>query len=184
MLSWFDGAGGGPQAARNVLASLVAIALTIALLHAQLASVMITRGDDMLYQSKPASAIRFYERALLFDPGNATAMDRYAFVSMTMHRRDLLRLAVRKMNAFLQGSRMNAVLVLDRALCERALGRYATAERDFVTAGVFGHDARAFVFAGYAALHVGSRQRAHLWWQLALGVRGGYVPALRALARR
>lgn len=164
--------------------SLIAIAVTALLLHAQLASAMLTRGDDMLYQSKPESALRFYARALLFDPGDATAMDRYAFVSMTTHRRRLLQIAVRKMDAFLRGPRMNSVLVLDRALCERALGRYAAAEGDFVTAGMLDRDARALVFAGYAALRLGSRERARLWWRLALGVRSGYVPAMRALALR
>ncbi|MHB8441898.1 MAG: hypothetical protein ACYDBM_07595 [Candidatus Tyrphobacter sp.] len=183
MLCSRDNAHGRAEPARNALASLTAIAMTTVLLHAQLASAMVTRGDDMLYQSKVEAAMKFYARALLLDPGSATAMDRYAFVAIMMQRRSLLLLAVRKLTAFLRGPRMSETLVLDRALCERALGQYAAAEQDFVTAGMLGRDARALVFAGYAALRLGSRERARLWWRLALEARRRYVPALRALAR-
>lgn len=168
---------------RRVALAVLAIALSLMLLRSQLSAALVVRGDDLLYQSQEGRALHFYGRALLFDPNNAAAADRYVFVSMMMRRKPQLESAVATASMFL-AQQEDATVLMDRALCERLLWRNRAAESDFARAGLITRDARALVFAGYSALRQGSRLRAHHWWRVALMFSAGYVPAQRALRLR
>jgi tetratricopeptide (TPR) repeat protein len=160
------------------------MSLSVALLRPQLSGALVMRGDDLLYQSRDGRALQFYRRALFVDPENAAAADRYVFVSLMGHGRSSLERAVVVASIFLARHVDDVTLLMDRALCERVLSRNQAAESDFLRAGLISHDARALVFAGYAALRAGGRSRARRWWRLALAMRSGYIPAERALRLR
>ncbi len=171
------------RARRCVLAAL-GVAGAAAVLRPQISSALVVRGDEMLYMSRPSRALVFYHRALFFDSNNVTAADRYVFVSMMTHRRRVLEGAVAVASSFLQRHGGDVTILMDRALCNRFLGRERAAEVDFVRAGLGRAGAPALVFAGFAALREGSRERARHWWRIALQERPGYAPARRALQRR
>lgn len=154
------------------------------LLRAQLSAALVVRGDDLLYRSEEARALSFYRRALVLDPDNAAAADRYVFLEMLRRRRIGLRAGVRVASAFIDRHRQNAVLLMDRALCERLLSQNRAAEEDFLRAGHLKRDSRALVFAGYEALRLGRRAQARAFWREALAFRRNYPPALRALRLR
>lgn len=169
---------------RRLAVAAFALAVTGTLLRSQLSAALTVRGDDLLYQSDQGRALQFYRRALFFDPGNATAVDRYVFVSMMAHRPTLLARAILVGSAYLAKHANDLTILMDRALCEDLLLRYRSAESDFARVGLASRDPRALVFAGYAALREGRRARAHRWWRAALAVSSGYPPALRALRFR
>lgn len=162
---------------------LVALSLACAalLLRAPLASAFVGRGDELLYQGNGGRAVTFYARALIVDPDDAIAVDRYAFAEIMRHRAANLRLAVAATSSFLTAHPGDATVRMDRALAELGLARDAAAEDDFEIVGRTRRDARAFVFAGYAALKVGAVRRARRWWRAALALHPAYVPARRAL---
>lgn len=164
--------------------AVLAVTLSVVVLRSQLSAALVVRGDELLYQSRDERALQFYQRALVFDPNNAAAADRYVFVSMMGHRRDGLERAVETASKYLAKHASDVTLLMDRALCERALARDGAAEEDFVRAGLASRDARAMVFAGYAALRQGKRTRARHWWHVALTLISDYVPAERALRLR
>lgn len=169
---------------RRLLIAGTAFVAAIFLLREELSSAMVSRGDDMLYQGNAVRALAFYRRALIFDSANASAVDRYVFVSMTLHRRPALVSAVGVATRFLSMHPHNAMVRMDRALCELRLRLLIAAERDFVLVAAAKHDARVLVFAGYAAFESHAVQRAHALWRRALVVNPRYTPALRALGKR
>jgi tetratricopeptide (TPR) repeat protein len=169
------------NAARRLYVAGVAMLATAVILQGALSGAFVLRGDDMLYQGNPQRALAFYRRALDVDPGNAGAADRFVFVTMTLHRRVALRVALQLANDFLATHPNNSTLRMDRALCEWRLRLDRSAEQDFAGVGRQRGDARAYVFAGYAALRSGSRARAQEWWRAALTLDRTYYPALRAL---
>ncbi len=163
---------------------MLAITSAFALVRGPLSFALVVRGDDLLYQGNAARSLVMYARALALDESNGTAVDRYAFVSMTSHQGAALRDAIRVASPYLQRHPSDDNVRMDRALCEYRLGDVRRGESDFERVGRDRHDARALVFAGYAALRSGARSRALRWWRAALGVQSGYVPALRALTGR
>lgn len=160
----------------------IALMTTVAMMHSQLSSVMVSRGDDMLYEGNARRALIFYRRALLLDASNAVAIDRYVFVSMTLHERSALLSAIHAATDYLARHPEGTAVRMDRGLCEWRLRLAASAESDFAAVARARADKRAFVFAGYAALAAGSRRRARRWWYDALSIDASYAPALRALS--
>lgn len=169
-----------PSTGRRVMLVALALALSILILHAPLSNAMVTRGDEMLYQGDSRRALTFYRRAMLLDGANAAAADRYVFVSMTLHTENALRSAVRVATEYLMGHPEDMVVRMDRALCEWRLRWATAAESDFESVAEERRDARAFVFAGYAARAAGDRSGALRLWRAALTIEPAYVPALRA----
>jgi tetratricopeptide (TPR) repeat protein len=173
----------GPRPARRMALAIVAIAMTALVMHVPLSYALVQRGDDLLYQGNATRALAFYARALVFDADNAVAVDRYAFVAMTLRGRPALRHAINMADRLLESDAANAVVRMDRALCEWKLDAAQQAEVDFARVARERRDARAYVFAGYAALRAGNRRQAVLWWKNALRLRASYEPAERALRR-
>ncbi len=168
---------------RRIALVAVAAGATAIVLRGTLASALVTRGDEMLYAGQRMRALAFYRRALLVDENDADAVDRYVFLSMTLHRADALRRAVAVATRFLTIRPADARVRFDRALCEWRLKRAPQAERDFVAVARVKRDARAYVFAGYAAAATGAQERARQWWRAALALDAAYAPARRALSR-
>ncbi len=170
--------------ARRCVLAVLGVAGAATILRPQISSALVVRGDEMLYMARTARALVLYHRALFFDPDNAAAADRYVFVSMTTHRRTALEDAVVLATSFLRRHNGNATILMDRALCNRSLGRQRAAELDFVRADMERKNAAALVFAGYAALRLGDPSRARHWWRMSLNEHPDYTPAEKALRRR
>lgn len=183
MPSWPNAERGGLSFGRALLLATVAMIAAALLLHRQLASALVTRGDDLLYQGNGFRALGFYARALFFDRDDATAADRYVFVSLMLGKERFRKAGLEMATEYL-ARHDNPNVRLDRALCERALHLDVAAERDFVAVARLEGDARSYVFAGYSALRQNQRARARGWWRSALALHPGYVPALRALSSR
>jgi tetratricopeptide (TPR) repeat protein len=168
---------------RRVLLSIVASIIAFGMMHRELASALVTRGDDLMYRGDLRRALTFYRRALTFDGDSAAAADRYAFTAFLTADPHLLRKAISVARRFLL-RRRSAAVRFDTALCERRLHLNEAAEVDFAAAARDTKNAQAYVLAGYAALAGSHLRRAREWWRRALFVRPNYRPAERALERR
>ncbi|HVA27563.1 MAG TPA: hypothetical protein VNF68_05255 [Candidatus Baltobacteraceae bacterium] len=161
---------------------VVAIALATMLLRAQISSAFVTRGDDLSYSGNPTRSREMYERALLADPRNRVAADRYAFSAMMSHQMPLLVSAIAELDRALTREPHDLALRMDRGLCEQAAHRFPDAVRDFAYVGRSAHDPRALTFA---ALDVASvdRRRARAYLIEAVGYDPRFEPAVRDLHR-
>lgn len=163
--------------------AMVAFALAVSAfcLRAQVAQALVVRGDEFIYRNEPGQALKRYARAIAIDPASQTAADRYIFISMMLHRRSDATAGITAANRFLRHAPRNAEILFDRAMCLLAVHRYRQAERDFSASAFVSHDARSYVFAGWAALRAGERERARSLWRSALVVQPGFRPAAIAL---
>lgn len=171
------------SSARRAALAGIGLAISFALLRPQLSAALVVRGDEMLYRGETAAALSFYRRALFFDRDETSAVDRVAFVTVMQHRRVPLESCMAVTSAYLR-RHQDATIVMDRALCELLLKYNAAAERDFAHVASMRRDARAFVFAGFAALHRRDRAQARHYWEEALDISPEYLPAVRALRLR
>jgi tetratricopeptide (TPR) repeat protein len=144
---------------RRLLLSGVSLSAAFALFHGQLASAVVTRGDDAMRGGDLNAAIRLYDRAARLDPGSFVAADRLAFNLALHHDADSARLAIGVASRALDAGASDALLV-DRAFAELQLLRWRDAERDFARAGRIARDPRYDHFAARAALRFGDRRTA------------------------
>ncbi len=160
----------------------VAIALATMLLRPQISSALVTRGDDLSYSGDPTRSREMYARALLADPRNRIAADRYAFSAMMSHQMPLLLVAIAELDRALAREPHDLALRMDRGLCEQAAHRFPDAVRDFAYVGRRAHDPRALTFA---ALDVESadRRRARAYLIEAASFHPRFAPAVRDLHR-
>jgi tetratricopeptide (TPR) repeat protein len=168
---------------RRVALAAAALLLAGGLFRGQLASALITRGDDGARNGDPAAAARYYSRALALDPRSSGAADRLAFALTTGRRADDARTAIAVTTAALERTPNNVPLLADRGLAEQRLGRWESAERDFALAGACGRDARYDHLAGRIALRLHDRVHARRYFALALVHDPGFNPARAALER-
>ena len=127
---------------RRFAVSLAAVVLAALLLHGQVATALVTRGDDLLRAGDIDGAIRAYERATRLDAVSPAAYDRLAFyLLLRRHDGDTMR-AWRIADAALARRPGDPALLADRGFASLRLHRYERAARDFAAAGVLGHDAR------------------------------------------
>jgi tetratricopeptide (TPR) repeat protein len=167
---------------RRFAIAFVALALCAILFHNQIAEALVLRGDDYLYRGDTVSALERYNRALHIAPSSQVAADRFVFVSLQRNTRTSLRTAVQVATHYLSARPHDSVLLTDRALCYLHEKRYARAELDFERAARASETPDAYVFAGWAAEHMGRKNAARVLWEKALSVRRNYRPALIALA--
>jgi hypothetical protein len=116
---------------RRLGAVLAGLGLSLFLFRSQVASGLVTRGDDMLARGELARARTFYRRALVFDPRSSVASERLTFAALLMHTRTSLRECVTVAGEALAAAPVEDALLVDRALCRNALREYAAAARDF-----------------------------------------------------
>ena len=169
--------------ARRVGLIMIALVLSSVLLRSQLASALVTRGDDLVFWGNERAALAKYEIAVRIDPSSAAAADRFAFTAIRMHQPALLRRAVRFIDIALAPRASDPMLGLDRALCLHALGSYAEAAAAFSAVGVRTRDARALMFAALdlERIHRGAEARSLL--KSAVALDPGFMPARHDLLR-
>jgi len=165
---------------RRLLLASAALGAAFVLFHGQLASAIVTRGDDALRTGDVETAIRLYDRAAYLDPTSTVAADRLAFHLALRHDRPGARRAIAVATRALETDRPDPALLADRAFAELQLHGWRDAERDFARAGALAHDARYEHFASRMALRCADRNAARRYALLALTDDPGFTPA-RAL---
>jgi tetratricopeptide (TPR) repeat protein len=161
--------------------AIAAVTLAAVLFKAQVASALVTRGDDLLRAGDVAGAVRCYSRATALDRASAVAADRLAFYLLVRRAEGDAATAFAVANRALGASPDDAALLADRALAAQRLRGWRDAERDFARAARAAHDPRYAHLAARMAERVHDRGavRAHLLAALALDP--AYGPARHAL---
>ena len=166
---------------RRFAVALAGITCAAILFRVQIASSLVTRGDDLLRAGDVGGAVRAYGRAARIDPRSAVAADRLAFYLLMRRGRGDATDALAIAGVALQSAPSDAALNADCAFAAERLGRWREAERDFTVAAGAGRDARYFHLAARMAERAHDRQaaRRHLRAALALDPQDG--PARVAL---
>jgi tetratricopeptide (TPR) repeat protein len=168
---------------RRFAVALVSLLLCALLFHGQIADALVTRGDSFLQAGRPARAERYYRRALWWDSRSNVAADRFAFVGFELRTRAALDAAIEIAGDALARTPSEEPLLLDRALCLQAEGRYREARADFARAAVIRSDPQLLHLAGWAALRSGDARAARRYWQGALRIDPSFTPAALALRK-
>ena len=165
--------------------ALAAIALAVSgwLLRGQIADGLVVRGDEMLYRGDSNAALTYYRRAMLLDPGDGTAVDRFAFFAITTHGSVRLRESVAIASRYLRDHPGDDVVRMDRAMAYRSLADNRDALADFARIGKRAADPRALTFAGYCALALGQRHQAIGLLREAMALAPSLPAARHALMR-
>ncbi len=168
---------------RRVMIAVISLGLAAGFFHGQLASALVTRGDDAARNGDRTAAIRYYSRALVIDRHAARAADRLAFALSLRRAPGDEAAAITVASAALTALPNDPALLADRGFAEQRLGRWVEAERDFDRAGTSGHDARYAHLAARLALRRGDTDRARELFGSALADDPTFDPARVALAR-
>jgi len=168
---------------RRFAIAFVALSLAGGLFRGQIATALVTRGDDAVRNGDPTAGVRYYHRALAIDPRTGRAADRLAFYLGMRHQPGDAETAIAVATTALVQVPDDAALLADRGLAEQRLRRWRAAERDFGRAGVIGHDPRYDHLAGRVALRLGDVDEARQFFGLALIHDPAFRPARAALAR-
>jgi tetratricopeptide (TPR) repeat protein len=171
-----------PPLRRFALAA-IALGCAIVLFRANVASALVTRGDDQLRTGDLSGAVRHYLRATQLDPRSATAVDRLAFVLLMRRGRGDAALAFALTDAALRTLPRDPMLLADRGFAGERLGRWRGAERDFTVAARLSRDPRYAHLAARMALRAGDPASARAHLRAAIAIDPGYAPA-RPLLRR
>ncbi len=116
---------------RRVALAALSLTCAAALFRGQVASALVTRGDDVLRAGDASGALRYYARAIRIDPRSAVAPDRLAFSLILRRGRGD---AARAYDVAAQALRVvpdDPALRADRAFAAQRLARWRYAERDF-----------------------------------------------------
>lgn len=167
---------------RRIAIATVALVIAAGGFRAQVASALVTRGDDALRGGDRAAAMRYYYRSLAIDSQSPRAADRIAFYLGTRHEAGDAQAAIAIATRALGRVPDDPALLADRGLSEQRLGRWRAAERDFGHAGAAGRDARYDHLAGRVALRLGDVADARRFFARALRVDPAFDPARAALA--
>jgi tetratricopeptide (TPR) repeat protein len=177
---------------RRLMVASLSLVLAGVLFHGNVASALVTRGDDVLRAGDVEGAVRYYARAARLDAGSLVAADRLAFF-LLMRRRagDAARayaiadavLRARPAASGASDPSSTSALLADRALAALRLGNVRTAERDFATAAATAGDPRYAFLAAHAAMRRGDRAAAREQLRAALRFDASYSPARSLIAR-
>jgi tetratricopeptide (TPR) repeat protein len=169
--------------ARRFTIALVSVVLCAVLFRGQVATALVSRGDEFLLRGRVERALRYYDRAMTIDARSAVAADRIAFAGILLRTPAALAAAIRATSLGLAVHPMNADLLVDRALCSQLEQRHADAYRDFLRAAALKRDPRLYHFAAWNAFRAGDIASARRAWRDALDADGSFFPARAALAR-
>lgn len=167
---------------RRIALATIAVAVSGMLLRGQMADALVVRGDEFLYRSYPSAALRYYRRALQFDPSNAVALDRLLFVATLVRDRASMLDAAGRSIRYLEGRADDDVIRLDLAMTRRRLGDEAAAFSDFAVVGYRTRDARALALGAFAAQSAAGDRVARRLFRAALVVNPKMPAALHALS--
>ena len=170
-------------AGRRIVVALVAVMIAALLFRPQIASALVSRGDEFLARGNAGAARVYYRRAMLVDGESPTAVDRFVFFGTMSRERAVLQQAIAAASAYLSAHAADAVLLEDRALCYQRTGRFEEAASDFEAAARVTGSGRDFTFAGWAAFRSGHSARARRLWLEALRRSPAYGPAMSALRK-
>jgi tetratricopeptide (TPR) repeat protein len=167
---------------RRAAIAVAALALSAVLFRGQIASALVTRGDDLLRAGDADGAVRAFARAAFLDPAPAVPADRLAFVLLLRRAPGDAARALDAAGAALRIAPNDAALLADRALAAARLARWRSAERDFALAARIARDPRDAHLAAHMARRAGDHaaERAHL--RDALALDAAYAPARSRLA--
>jgi len=168
---------------RRVTVALISLACSGLLFRGNIASALVTRGDDLLAGGDVDGAARIYDRAARIDRSASAAADRFAFTLLLRRRPGDAARAYAVAIAGLEAAPRDPALLADRGVAAQRLRRWRDAEGAFLAAALIGRDPRYAHFAAQMAARAADRaaERKHLHTALALDPR--YVPARVLLAR-
>jgi Flp pilus assembly protein TadD len=166
---------------RRCVLAAVSLVFAAALFRTQVASALVTRGDDLLRDGNVEGAVRSYSRARWLDAGSAVAADRLAFYLVLRGRDGDAALAYSVAGDALRFSPRDPQLLADRGFAAERLARWRSAESSFAAAGSASHDPRYLHLAARMAqrAHDGVAFRRDL--RDALAFDASYSPARAAL---
>jgi tetratricopeptide (TPR) repeat protein len=167
--------------ARRIALALTGIVISAYLLRPQVSEALVIRGDERLYRGSAVDALGYYRRAIVTDPLDAAAIDRFAFGAVSLRTPALVRDAIELSSRYLRRRPDDDVVRMDRAMAFRLLRDWRHAADDFARVGERDRDATALTFAGYAAEALRDEKRAAALWREALAVDPGFRAARRAL---
>jgi tetratricopeptide (TPR) repeat protein len=166
---------------RRCAIAAISLSLAAVMFHGQIASALITRGDDAIRNGDTAGAVRYYRRALAVDGSSTRAADRLAFYLTMRRAAGDAEAAIGVATAALERTPHDPALLADRGLAEQRLHRWAAAETDLGNAGQAGQDPRYDHLAGRVALRRGDLAGARRYFRIALALDPAFGPARVAL---
>ncbi len=164
---------------RRLAIAAVSLAMSGLLFHTQVASTLVTRGDDYSRLNHLERAKTMYARALWFDHASIVAADRLAFLGIREHNPVGYALASDTATEGLRYHADDPRLLLDRALAEEHLGAFGAALSDFDRLAALEPNARTFEFAARMALRLHDRRAAHVRFARVLAMNPLFTSARR-----
>ena len=102
---------------RRLLIALVAVAVAGFAFRGYVCAGLVNRGDDLLRAGQSGAAVRYYERAMLFDPSWETPVDRLGFAASMSGDAATLRAGIAITSRYLASYPASDSVRWDRAMC-------------------------------------------------------------------
>jgi tetratricopeptide (TPR) repeat protein len=162
---------------RRVAVALASLALAAVLFRGELATALVTRGDDLLRAGDLDGAVRAYGRAARLDARSAVASDRLAFFLLVRRGKGDAARAYAIAADTLRSVPADPALLADRAFAAQRLARWRDAERDFLRAARLARDPRYAHLAARDAVRAGDAHGGRVDLRFALALDPRYAPA-------